>query len=153
MTTSLLYSRFALPVCGLLFALLAVRSGLPWRLMESQAQRDAELVAAVRRGDVEEVQAALRKGANVNAKDASGQYVISLAAESPVTATTNAMSANGRCITIQKHRGYAPIMAALLEQGAKVKVRNQSQLTPLQQAQNSDEADIVHLLQQAGAKE
>ena len=153
MTIFSLSSRSVLPVCGLLFALLAVRSGLPWRLTEPQAQRDAELVAAVRRGDVEEVQAALRKGANVNAQDAGGQYVISLAAESPVTATINAMSANGRCVTIQKHRGYAPIVSALLEQGAKVRVRNRSHLTPLQQAQDSDEADVVHLLQQAGATE
>ena len=98
--------------------------------MEPQAQRDAELVTAVRRGNVEEVRAALRKGANVNAQDASGQYVISLAAELPVTATINAMSANGRCVTIQKHRGYAPIMAALLEQGANVKVRNSPILCP-----------------------
>lgn len=147
------HSRFILPACGLLFALVAVRSGLPSRLVEPLAQRDAELVVAVRRGDVEEVRAALRKGANVNAKDASGQYVLSLAAESPVTATINAISANGRCVTIQKHRGYAPIIAALLEQGANVRVRNQSHLTPLQQAQDSDEADVVHLLQQAGAIE
>ena len=153
MTTPTLYSRFILPACSLLFALLAVRSGLPSRLMEPQAQRDAELVAAVRRGDVEKVRAALRKGANVNAQDANGQYVISLAAQSPVTATINAMSANGRCVTIQKHRGYAPIVSALLEQGAKVRVRNQSHLTPLQQARNSDEAGVVHLLQQAGATE
>ena len=99
------------------------------------------------------VQSLLDKGADANTRDAKGEYAISLAAESPVVMTINGMQSDGRCVTIEKHRGYEAIVTALLCQGANVRVRNNDHWTPLQQAQSFEEANVISLLQKAGANE
>ena len=105
----------------------------------ADASLDKDLLSAVRKGDSEKVSSLLAKGANANAQDSKGQYAISLAAEAPLSSRTNGMGLNGVCCTIIRHRGYQESVTALVKAGAMVNVRNSEGITPLQQAQSSEE--------------
>jgi ankyrin repeat protein len=147
---------------GVLFilALLAAPFAIGWKVLWHQrevtaqvAARDNALLLAVREGNSTKVKSLLADGAASNARDADGQTALSVAAESPVTCTISGMGTDGQCHYIEKHRGYAEVVAALVKHGAEVNVRNRDGITPLQQAQSFDEAETVRLLIKAGAVE
>src|SRR5262249_40391793 len=71
-----------------------------------QAALDKALLDAVRIGEDTKVSELLTQGANPNAKDANGQYALSLAAEAPVRSRIFGMGVNGICQQVIKHQGY-----------------------------------------------
>ena len=90
---------------------------------------DARWEDAVRRGDVEAVQAQLRAGADVNARDRHGQTALMLAA----------------------HRGYDALVETLAAHGAELNVTAKYHLSALMLAVIVGHIDIARLLVRAGA--
>jgi len=90
---------------------------------------DARWEDAVRRGDVEAVQAQLRAGADVNARDRHGQTALMLAA----------------------HRGYDALVETLVAHGAELNVTAKYHLSALMLAVIAGHLDIARLLVRAGA--
>jgi outer membrane protein assembly factor BamB len=94
-------------------------------------QRDA-LWSAVRAGDAKAIQAALDKGADVNAKNEIGVSALWIAAS----------------------KGKLPVMELLVKKGADVNVRDGIwYMTPLGMSSAESKPDVVRLLIKAGAKD
>jgi len=91
---------------------------------------DQALVDAVRRRDVERIREALAAGARVEAMTRHGESVLFVAAQ----------------------RGFADIVAVLIEAGADVRFRHKIYGSPLTQASAAGHTEIVRQLLAAGAR-
>lgn len=98
----------------------------------NQRALDAELIAAIRRHNYEEVDGILKAGANPNAQDDT---------------TTNFDSA----LHLTSRLYFPKASILLILAGAEVDARNQSNNTPLLQAANTGFGDAVHVLLMHGA--
>ena len=112
-------------------AVLLVGCGKP------QEEKDIQLRTTAKMGNIEGVKKAIADGANVNARDNSGNALNH--------ATANRMP---RADLIGGHKG---IVELLIAAGADVNVKNQRGRTPLYDAAIWDRKDIAKLLFAAGA--
>ncbi|MDA7653433.1 ankyrin repeat domain-containing protein [bacterium] len=102
-----------------------------------QEVKDIQLRTAAKMGNIEGVKKAIADGANVNARDTSGNALNH--------ATANRMP---RAHLIGGHKGIVELLIAV---GADVNVKNQRGRTPLYDAAIWDRKDIAKLLFDAGA--
>jgi len=89
-----------------------------------------DLLYAVRKNDIEAVQIALNKGANVNTTDREGRTALMIAAQ----------------------EGYANLAGRLIQNGADVNAKNSQGKTALMLAELKGHIGIVRMLKNAGAQ-
>ena len=89
-----------------------------------------DLLHAVRKNDIEAVQIALNKGANVNTTDREGRTALMIAAQ----------------------EGYANLAGRLIQNGADVNAKNSQGNTALMLAESEGHIGIVRMLKNAGAQ-
>lgn len=102
---------------------------LPACTRKDPALLDAGLIHAAERGDRAEVERLLTKGARIEARNASGRTVLTLAAL----------------------KGQTDIVRLLVAKGAEVNATDPNGMTPLMWAAFGGSADVVRLLLEKGA--
>ena len=128
----------------------------------------ATLQSAAQAGDIEQVQAHIGAGADVNGLDAEGNTALHLAAFArhldvvkmllAAGANANAQDAQGwtpifkAAYNHEMDCGFAPVAQALVEAGADVNHRIFYGLTPLMLAAGGGEAAVCEVLLNAGAE-
>lgn len=126
------------------------------------SNRDTELLAAAREGDIGRVARWLRLGANVDAVDSSGSSALSLSAlEGHVWVVSKLLDANanlelrdarGRTNLLHASAGgHAIVVQKLIDAGADVNARDSEQNSALILAAANGHASVVQLLLQSGA--
>ena len=128
----------------------------------------ATLHSAAQAGDLQQVQALLAGGADVNGADADGSTALHLAAFNGHLDVVRALLAAGADANAQDAQGwtpifkaaynhemdcgFAPVAQALVEAGANVNQRIFYGLTPLMLAAGGGEAAVCEVLLNAGAE-
>jgi hypothetical protein len=147
-----------------------MRYGLPLLVVLGSAtlggagsDRDRALLEAAPRGDPARIEALVREGANVNARDERGQTALLLAAREGQAGVVKALLRAGADVDAPTASGLTPlIMAAakgrteiarlLIEARADPDVRHRELGTALDAAQRYGHRDIVQMLRQSGAR-
>jgi len=117
--------RVTILVLMVLFALTGV----------AQAGLNEDLFAAVKKGNLLEVQRLVSAGADVNTKDDVGN--------TPLHWTAG---------FVQGHKGHADVARLLLSKGAEVNAKDNDGKTPLQVAEGQGEKELAKLLRQHGGR-
>ena len=125
---------------------------------------DGPIIDATKRGDVEEVQALIQQGADVNEAYGDGMTALHWAAERGDLRVAEVLIAAGASVEAGTRIGhYTPlhiaakagrpeVVAALIEAGVDVNVATtNSGATPLHLAASAGSADVIRLLVQHGA--
>src|SRR5579884_558536 len=129
----------------------------------SQEKFNAELLEAAKDGQAEKVLDLIKTGADVNAKDASGDTALILAAYNGRIETVKALIKSKADVNAKGSHGYTALMVAayngdtemvkaLIEARADVNAENKSGDTALILAMRQNYKGIVDLLKSAGAK-
>ena len=100
----------------------------------STKEKNDQLVQAAERGNLTDVQDALKGGADVNAKNTNGLTALMMASYCGYT--------NGN---------YAEVVKLLLDKGADVNIKGKEGLTALMEASSGGNAEVVKLLLDKGA--
>ncbi|HLK48554.1 MAG TPA: ankyrin repeat domain-containing protein [Bryobacteraceae bacterium] len=111
--------------CNAGSAVLAFLAAPAW----SASLNNADLIKAVRAGDITAVHAMIQRGANVNEPEANGTTALHWAA----------------------YQEDVPMVKSLLAAGAKVRVANEFGSSPMQEAAIAGNSEIIRLLLAAGA--
>jgi hypothetical protein len=146
--------RYGLPLVVVLWGATVVWSG---------SDRDRALREAARRGDPARIEALVREGANVNARDERGQTALLLAAREGQAGVVKALLRAGADLDATTASGLTPLIAAaakgrtdvarlLIEARADPDVRHRELGTALDAAQRYGHRDIVQMLRQSGAR-
>jgi ankyrin repeat protein len=145
------------------FVLVGVACALVGVSNVSLAQdRQTQLNAAVRAGDIGRVRQMLDDGAEVNAKDQEQDTPLHVAAYCGRVRIAALLIQRGADINAQNRyqetplhyaasQGKADVVALLVQQGADVNARNRYQETPLHWAASEGRAAVAELLIQSGA--
>jgi N-acyl-D-amino-acid deacylase len=146
--------RLLLPV--LLLAAVGMRGARP------DSRSDSKLLAAIQRGDIAEMSAALRAGANPNAADADGTPALMNAALYSKAAAMRLLLDHGADPKASNRRGATALIWAaadpekallLIERGAEVNVRTRSGRTALMTAASAAGGGrVVKALLERGAQ-
>jgi hypothetical protein len=150
-------ARLSIGVAG---TLLASAVGLR---LASNDEASRALVKAAASGEVAGVSAALRSGANPNARDASGRPALVLAVASGRPETVRALLHGGADPNQTDRSGWSGLhqaaesggleaARALLDAGAEPDLRSRSRSTPLDVAEQKGETAIARLLRARGAR-
>jgi len=131
--------------------MVAFALSLTFRSPNRTAQ-NASLIDAIRTGDLIWVEQLLREGADPNAASTDGRPAITGITDAPVTVTVHGMGRDGLEHRIEKHKNHRAIVELLIKKGANVNVSDAQGWTPLEQANASDEIELVAFLRAAGAK-
>ncbi|MFA5106684.1 MAG: ankyrin repeat domain-containing protein [Candidatus Micrarchaeia archaeon] len=129
-------------------------------------EQDQKLIDAARAGDLEGVKAALKAGADVNAKNKTGYTALIWASSCwGHTAIVEALIVAGADVNAKNENGYTALILAaywghtatvklLIKAGADVNAKNECGETALMKAKRRGYlvTDIVALLRKAGAK-
>ncbi|RJP15979.1 MAG: VWA domain-containing protein [Candidatus Abyssobacteria bacterium SURF_5] len=139
-------------------------NGASDKMQAMTGEKDAALLdAAANEDGADAVKEEVRKGADLNAKDARGRTPLMLAAMNGHAETVKALLASGAKVDAQDNDGYTALMHAvqsghadivklLLENGANANVKAKDGKRALTLARESNNKKIVRLLEEAGAK-
>jgi len=117
---------------------------------------------AVQKGDMEELKRLLKSGADVNARDRSGNTALASAALLGDEEAAKILLDHGAAVNLRGPGGATPLLLAcmvgspelmrtLLDSGAEVDARGENSLTPLIVASQVGNKEIVRMLLAAGA--
>lgn len=112
---------------------------------------DPALIQAIQAGDASQVETLLAQGVDPNMVDNLRHPAITLITDAPVAASIHATTSRGKARYIYKYKNHAAIVKLLVQYGAKINVQGANGWTPLLQAQDSEETELVEFLKQSGA--
>ena len=170
------WGRRSLMAVGALAIFVAGLSAAWWfSAGQQQRRRNAALVEAVRAGDVKAADAALKAGADVNARDASGLTPLMHAARGDRPEITNPAPTDhpeivelllerGAEVGAQTNTGFvalfwaaryghAAVTKVLIGHGADVNAKDRDGMTALRWAATNQQTKVVELLKEARAKD
>ena len=122
----------------------------------AQEKLDVAMLLAIQNDDVKEIRALIKRGANVMAKDASGNTLLHSAAENWAVECMKVLLTNGADVNARNKEGKTPFMVAeniptalgiLLDAGAEMNARDNQGRTALMQAAHGEMSKVKMLLQ------